>query len=223
MARFKRAALSTLAALTLLTGATPVEASPTKAELQRYARQAAESEGIDPDLFQCQIEQESGWNPDAVSPAGAVGIAQIVPAFHPGVDVLDPYASLNYAAKLMAGFFKRFSGQASSALAAYNAGPGTVVKYQGVPPYPETENYVKEIMACAGYVDSRLPEGPTLDQWLKGMMEDLAQDAIGFINRLDVGALPVGGLEKVGDLNQRFANLRDNHVELYHDAISRET
>ena len=71
-------------------------------DLQSYARQAAQRAGIDPDLFSRQIQQESGFDPSAQSPAGALGIAQIVPQYHPGVDTSDPYASLDYAANLMA-------------------------------------------------------------------------------------------------------------------------
>lgn len=114
----------------------------TTAELRAYAGEAARRAGIDVDRFLRQIGQESGWNPDAASPAGAVGIAQIVPRWHPGVDPTDPKASLDYAAGLMADYVRRF-GSYRKALAAYNAGSGFVGGYMKndgtvVPPWDGT-------------------------------------------------------------------------------------
>jgi soluble lytic murein transglycosylase-like protein len=119
------------------------------------ARQAAISAGISPDYFVRQIQQESGFNPGAVSPAGAVGIAQFMPATAAsmGVDPNDPVQALNGAARLMASFAAQFGGDYSKALAAYNAGPGAVqgaVNTAGgnwlayMP--AETQNYVAVIM-----------------------------------------------------------------------------
>ncbi len=114
-------------------------------DYRAMARQAAVKYGIDPNIFERQIQQESGFDPNAKSPAGAVGIAQIMPQFHPGVNPLDPEASLEYAAKLMAGYVKKY-GNYVVALAAYNAGPGNVEQYGGkVPPFPETQDYIKKI------------------------------------------------------------------------------
>jgi len=114
--------------------------------LQDYARAAASKAGVDPEIFVRQIQQESGFNPTAKSPAGAQGIAQIVPQYHPGVDVSDPYASLDYAARLMANHLRTYDGDYSKALAAYNAGPGAVARYGGVPPFEETQRYVGNIL-----------------------------------------------------------------------------
>jgi len=91
--------------------------------LRAYARKAAIAQGINPDLFVRQINQESSFDPNARSKAGAVGIAQIMPGMHPGVDATDPYASLDYAARLMRAYLNRF-GSWRLALVAYNAGPG---------------------------------------------------------------------------------------------------
>lgn len=93
------------------------------ADLRSYAWGAASRQGIDPVLFVRQITVESDFNPNAVSKAGAVGIAQIMPALHPAVDPTDPYASLDYAARLMRGYINRY-GDWRRALIAYNAGPG---------------------------------------------------------------------------------------------------
>jgi soluble lytic murein transglycosylase-like protein len=110
-----------------------------------YAAQAAQRAGIDPGMFQRQIQQESGFDPNARSGAGAQGIAQIVPSAHPGVNPLDPKASLDYAANWMRSLVDRYGGDARKALAAYNAGPGAVDKYGGVPPFEETQRYVRTI------------------------------------------------------------------------------
>ncbi|MDA8186847.1 MAG: lytic transglycosylase domain-containing protein [Dehalococcoidales bacterium] len=118
---------------------------PTRDELVEYAIEQANANGIDPNIFVRQIDQESGFNPNVQSPAGAIGIAQIVPRWHPGVDPWDPYASLRYAARLMRGYLDQF-GSYALALAAYNAGAGAVQQYGGVPPYEETQRYVAAIL-----------------------------------------------------------------------------
>jgi hypothetical protein len=92
-------------------------------DLRNYAWGAARRQGIDAVLFLRQIAAESDFNPNAVSKAGAVGIAQIMPALHPAVDPTDPYASLDYAARLMRGYINHY-GDWRRALIAYNAGPG---------------------------------------------------------------------------------------------------
>jgi len=112
------------------------------ADLQNYADSQASAYGIPSDYFSRLFEREGGWNPFVVSSKGAEGIAQLMPETSAGhVDPFDPKASINYAATLLSGYFKQF-GNWDSAFAAYNAGPGAVKKYGGVPPYSETQNYV---------------------------------------------------------------------------------
>ena len=122
------------------------------------ARQQALANGIDPDVFVKQINAESGFNPNAVSSAGAIGIAQFMPgtAAGLGVDPWDPEASLAAAARLMRSYLDRF-GDYALALAAYNAGPGAVEQYGGVPPYAETQTYVARILGAQGTSD--IPRG----------------------------------------------------------------
>lgn len=96
------------------------------AVLRAYARSAAVANGIDPNIFERQINAESAFDPNAISNAGAVGIAQILPIWHPNVDPTDPYASLDYAARLMRGYLTYF-GSYQLALVAYNAGPGRLM------------------------------------------------------------------------------------------------
>jgi len=119
------------------------------------ARQAATSAGISPDLFVRQIQQESGFNPGAVSPAGAVGIAQFMPATAAGMGVnpYDPTSALYGGARLMAQLNNEFGGNYAKALAAYNGGPGAVIaaQNQGGANWlsfcpTESQNYVHIIM-----------------------------------------------------------------------------
>jgi soluble lytic murein transglycosylase-like protein len=133
--------------------ASPVAAVPVKMSdfQQRYepiARAAAMKYGIDPDVFVRQITQESHWDPTSVSPSGAQGIAQFMPttAASRHVDPLDPIAALDAAAKLDHENLIAFDGDYAKMLAAYNAGRGSVIRYSGIPPFPETQNYVALIL-----------------------------------------------------------------------------
>lgn len=94
---------------------------------ENLARSYATEAGIDPNIFVAQINQESGFDPTAgPSSGGAMGIAQIIPQWHPGVDPWDPDASLQYAANLMAGQLQNYGGDIRKALTAYHAGPGNL-------------------------------------------------------------------------------------------------
>lgn len=121
----------------------------SKNELKKYARQMAQKYGIDPELFVRQIQMESGFNPRAKSGAGAVGIAQFMPSTAKGMGFtagVNPLRDLEMAAKLMAGHLRNNNGRYDLALAAYNAGQGNVNKHKGVPPFRETQNYVRNIL-----------------------------------------------------------------------------
>ena len=111
------------------------------------ARDAARRHGIPEDLFARLVQQESGWNPAAVSHKGAVGLAQLMPgtAAGLGVDPADPHQNLDGGARYLRRQFERF-GDWRLALAAYNAGPEAVARHGGVPPYAETMGYVVAIM-----------------------------------------------------------------------------
>lgn len=110
------------------------------------AREVARQHGVPEDLFLRLVQQESGWNPGARSHKGAIGLAQLMPftARKLGVDPHDPYQNLEGGARYLKQQYRTF-GSWRLALAAYNAGPGAVKKYGGVPPYRETRNYVKKI------------------------------------------------------------------------------
>jgi soluble lytic murein transglycosylase-like protein len=113
---------------------------------------AAKKHGIDPALLAGLVKQESGFNPNAGSPAGARGLTQLMPATAAGLgvtDVLDPIQNLDGGAKYLRQQLDAFGGDVTRALAAYNAGPGAVQRYGGVPPYAETQNYVRIVQANA--------------------------------------------------------------------------
>lgn len=121
--------------------------------------QAASANGIPSSLLAALIQQESGFNPTAVSSAGAEGIAQFMPATAAGmgVDPYDPTSAINGAAQLLGSYTRQF-GSYADALAAYNAGSSAVELYGGIPPYPETEAYVPAVLSLAGLSEN---EGTT--------------------------------------------------------------
>jgi cell wall-associated NlpC family hydrolase len=110
---------------------------------------AAAKHGVSAELLVAVAKQESAFNPKAVSHAGAQGIMQLMPATARGLGVtnsFDPAQAIDGAAKLLKSHLREF-GSTELALAAYNAGPGAVKRYDGIPPYQETQNYVRRIMA----------------------------------------------------------------------------
>ncbi len=120
------------------------------AALDPHIQEAAATYGVDPALLKAVIQQESGGDPDCVSSAGAVGVMQLMPetAKSLGVtDPSDPRQSILGGARYLRSMMDRFGGDESLALAAYNAGPNAVTKYGGVPPYRETQQYVRNILA----------------------------------------------------------------------------
>lgn len=120
-------------------------------DYRQTAAQIAGQHKIPVDLFLALINQESRWNPKAVSPKGAIGLGQLMPgtASDLGVDPTVPEQNLAGAARYLAQQYNTF-GDWNTALAAYNAGPGAVKKYGGIPPYKETQNYVNSIMGRLG-------------------------------------------------------------------------
>lgn len=110
---------------------------------------AAQKYDVPATLLSAVAKQESGYNPRAVSPAGAQGLMQLMPGTAKGLGVtnsFDPTQAVDGAAKMLRDLTRRF-GSTELALAAYNAGPGAVLKYNGIPPYPETQRYVRNVMS----------------------------------------------------------------------------
>lgn len=112
-----------------------------------------EREGVDPRLIHAVIQQESRYDPSATSHAGAKGLMQLMPDTGKRFDckdLKDEACNVGAGTKYLAWLLKRFNGDVSLALAGYNAGEGAVDKYKGIPPYHETENYVKKIVSNYG-------------------------------------------------------------------------
>ena len=129
------------------TEAVPKFRGAYKGKYLEIAKAAAKKHGVPEDLFLRLVQQESGWNPGAVSHKGATGLAQLMPgtAKKLGVDIADPHQNLEGGARYLRMMYDKF-GSWKLALAAYNAGPGAVEKHGGIPPYAETKAYVKAIL-----------------------------------------------------------------------------
>ena len=114
---------------------------------------AGERQAVDPRLIHAVIQQESRYKPKATSAVGAKGLMQLMPdtgkRFH-CTDLEDQKCNVEAGTKYLAWLLKRFDGDVSLTLAAYNAGEGSVDKYKGIPPYQETQNYVKKIVKNYG-------------------------------------------------------------------------
>ena len=141
------------ASATTETSSTPGAAAGTGASTP-YAAEidaAAAKYNVDPALLRGLIRQESNFNANATSPAGARGLTQLMPgtAAALGVDPSVPAQAIEGGAKYLRQQLDRFGNDPAKALAAYNAGPGAVQRYGGVPPYAETQNYVRKVMGYA--------------------------------------------------------------------------
>jgi soluble lytic murein transglycosylase-like protein len=127
-------------------------AVPASGSLTAMAESAAQAAGVPVNLFLALVEAESGFHPDAVSSAGAMGLTQLMPATARALGVtnpFDPAQNLAAGARYLAQLLNQYHS-VPLALAAYNAGPGAVNFYGGIPPYPETQAYVSRVMSLAG-------------------------------------------------------------------------
>lgn len=130
------------------TTATAGGGTPYAAEISA----AATRNGVDPNVLSGLIRAESNFDPNATSPAGAQGLTQLMPGTAAGLGVtnpLDPAQSIEGGARYLRQQLDHFGGDVTKALAAYNAGPGAVERFGGVPPYEETQSYVRRVLGYA--------------------------------------------------------------------------
>ena len=123
---------------------------PSKTEILGIINEVSNKYDVDPKLIEALVKQESGFNPNAKSKAGALGLMQLMPSTAKDLGVTDPMdvrQNIEGGVKYVKSMLDRFNGNIILALAAYNAGPNAVKKYDGVPPYKETQNYVRSILA----------------------------------------------------------------------------
>jgi len=130
------------------------ELSGMKARIDACIRTAASKYGLDPELIKGVVRAESDFRPNAVSPAGAQGLMQLMPGTAKDMGVKNPFdieENIEGGTRYLKKMLDNFGGDVKTALAAYNAGPGTVKKFNGMVPYKETKLYVERVLKFSGY------------------------------------------------------------------------
>lgn len=124
--------------------------SSSSTSLDAYFEEAAEKYNVDVKLLKAIAHAESNFNPNATSSSGAMGVMQLMPSTARSLGITDAYNAYDNimgGAKVISQHLANYNGDVSLALAAYNAGSGNVAKYGGVPPFTETQNYIKKVLA----------------------------------------------------------------------------
>jgi soluble lytic murein transglycosylase-like protein len=154
-------------------GAPTVKATrPAEAPVRRFddlIERHATLQGLSPELVRAVIQVESAFNPAAISPKGAMGLMQLMPATARDLGVTDPFhpeQNIRGGARYLRWLLDRYDGNVELALAAYNAGPGAVDRFgQQVPPFRETRSYVQKVTGVSG--PAAKPAGPVIYKWME--------------------------------------------------------
>ena len=135
-------------------GTSNTQSVTSSANLDDIFKRAAQQYGVSECLLKAVAKTESNFNPNATSSAGAMGVMQLMPDTASSLGVTDAYnaeQNIMGGAKYLSQLLDKYNGNTSLALAAYNAGPGNVDKYNGIPPFKETQNYVEKVLS---YMDN---------------------------------------------------------------------
>jgi soluble lytic murein transglycosylase-like protein len=141
-------------------GSERLATAPSRFHLEELVRRISFEHGVDPDLAHAVVRVESDYDPRAVSRRGALGLMQLMPATAQRLDVDDPFdpeKNVRAGVREVARLLDRFAGNLPLVLAAYNAGEGAVLRFQGIPPYDETQHYVTRVMSLYTGRPYRLP------------------------------------------------------------------
>ena len=175
-------------------------------DLIDYARQLASAQGLDPDFVESVGNAESGWKPNLVSKAGAIGPMQLMPgtAKQLGVDPSDPYDNVRGGVTYLKQLSDQFNGDPALTAAAYNAGPGAVQKAGGVPNFPETQKYVDKVTTAN--IDPSTIDWGTTPSAAPADATALPADAVPDASQIDWGTPPDGS--HVGPIDAMAAGLK---------------
>ena len=183
--------------------------------LRDLAYKIAQEEGINPDLFVRQIEVESAFNPQAKSSAGAMGLAQLMPATAKDLGVTNPYdpeQSLRGGARYMKQLLGRYNNNQTLAHAAYNAGMGNVDKAGGVPNFKETQNYIAKILGGNSMIGAQAPQQMAQQEKPRGLLGGMIDRD--FADQLYMAALAGSpNAQRFQPLIQQVAADRERRVE----------
>jgi soluble lytic murein transglycosylase-like protein len=139
--------------LSSLKGSSAKTGTSTNASFEEIIQNASEKYNVDADLVKAVIQNESNYDPNAVSSAGALGLMQLMPATAANLGVenpMDPEENIEGGVKLLRELLNQFGGNLTNVVAAYNAGAGAVQQYGGIPPYQETQTYVNRVLSTYG-------------------------------------------------------------------------